>query len=488
MGQQRLSENGQPSRGAGGALGAASGTARANGTAGASRRRLLKASLAAGAVASVGGWRLAPRSAAEPQTSAARQPGSLPYPHLAEGTDTIPEIKHIVVLMMENHSYDNHLGMLRRQGADGFKLGANGKPLATNPYPDGRIQHAFRMPTTCQLHGQPTQTWTNTHIQLDGGKLDGFVKSGSGPVSMGYWQRDDVPFYYSMASVFPVADRYFCSVPGPTFPNRRYLIAATSIGMTSDAIPSLTGYPANGTIFDRLHKAGVSWKDYYSPATVVPTLALFPRLLVNYHDNIATTDDFFSDAAAGRLPGFSLVEPNYLLSSEEDPQNIAIGEHFVAKVINAVMKGPSWEHTMVIWTFDEHGGYYDHVVPPRAIAPDDIPPNTDGGRTFTGFHQYGFRVPCVVVSKWARPNYVSHNVFDHTSICALVEAKWNLAAMTRRDANANNMLDMLDLTTPAFKTPPALKPPKVDTDPGVLTCSITGPGTIPPPGSVSPAP
>src|SRR6266436_3167288 len=154
-----------------------------------------------------------------------RRPGSLPNPALAEGTDTLPQIEHIVVLMMENHSYDDHLGMLRRQGADGFKLGSDGKPLAVNPYPDGRLQHAFRMPTTCQLLLKPSQTWTNSHIQLDGGKLDGFVKSSSGPVSMGYWQRSDLPFYYSLASVFPLADRYFCSVPGPTFPNRRYLIA-----------------------------------------------------------------------------------------------------------------------------------------------------------------------------------------------------------------------------------------------------------------------
>jgi phospholipase C len=456
---------------------------------GASRRRLLKAGLAAGAAASVGAWRMAPQTAAaESQPSAAREPGSLPYPNLAPGTDTMPQIKHIVVLMMENHSYDNHLGMLQRHGADGFTLGADGKPLATNPYPDGRIQHAFRMPTTCQLHGQPSQTWTDSHTQVDGGKLDGFVKSHSGPVAMGYWQGEDTPFYFSMASVFPLADRYFCSVLGPTFPNRRYLIAATSNGMTSDSIPSLTGYPANGTIFDRLHAANVSWKDYYHPSTIVPTLALFPKLLVKYHDNIATDDDFFSDAAAGTLPGFSIVEPNYLLESEEDPQNIAIGEQYAAKVINAIMHGPSWQHTLVIWTYDEHGGYYDHVLPPRAIAPDDVAPNTNGGPTYTGFHQYGFRVPCVLVSRWAKPNYVSHNTFDHTSILALVESKWNLAALTRRDANANNMLDMLDLSHPAFDKPPTLKQPLVATDPGALLCSVTGPGTIPPPGSVSPPP
>ena len=106
--------------------------------------------------------------------------------------------------MMENHSYDNKLGMLRRPGADGFRLGRDGLPLATNPYANGDIQHAFRMPTTCQLDGAPGQDWLDSHIQFDGGRNDGFVESGSGPVAMGYWEQADQPFYYSLASAFPI--------------------------------------------------------------------------------------------------------------------------------------------------------------------------------------------------------------------------------------------------------------------------------------------
>jgi phospholipase C len=373
--------------------------------------------------------------------------------------------------------------MLGRAGADGFPLGSNGLPLAVNPYADGRLQHAFRMPTTCQLSGHPSQTWADCHTQLDGGKLDGFVKSGSGPVSMGYWERADLPFYYSMASVFPIADRYFCSVLGQTFPNRRYLMAATSLGMINDGVPDPFQYPKNGTIFDRLHNAGVTWRDYFS---VLPTMGLFPPLLVKYPGHLALIDDFFSDAKAGKLPGFSLVEPNYGTQSEEDPQNIAVGEQFAAKVIDAVIQGPGWKNTLLVWTFDEHGGYYDHVVPPPAIAPDNIGP--DGSPAFTGFRQYGFRVPCAIVSPYARPGYVSHQVSDHTSICALVESKWNLPAMTYRDANAHNMLDMLDLSRPAFLSPPRLAKPLLATDPGAMACSTKGPGTIPPPGSISPPP
>jgi phospholipase C len=457
-----------------------------SGPAGTSRRSVLRTALGVGTVLGTGAWRTA--AAAAGHAKPVRLPGSLPYPELKAGTDTIPEIKHIVVLMMENHSYDNHLGMLPRSGADGFPLGANGKPKANNPYPDGKIQHAFRMPTTCQLSGQPSQTWHDSHVQLAGGHLTGFVRSGSGPVAMGYWEEADLPFYYSLASTFPIADRYFCSVLGQTFPNRRYLMASTSLGMINDGVPNPLDYPANGTIFDRLHHAGISFADYYSVLDdflPTATMGLFPELLIKYAGSLHPVDHFFAAAKAGTLPGFCIVEPDYGTTSEEEPQNIAQGEQFAASVIDAVMRGPGWKNTLLIWTYDEHGGYYDHVVPPAAPAPDDIPPHTDGGPAYTGFKQYGFRVPCAIVSPWARADYISHDVFDHSSICALVEAKWNLAAMTHRDANANNMLDMLDLSSPAFLTPPKLARPLVDSDPHALACNTAGPGTIPPPGSVT---
>ncbi len=451
---------------------------------GPSRRGLLKAGLAAGAVAGTGAWSSAPGGGG--RHPRLRQPGSLPYPQLPAGTDTIPKIEHIVVLMMENHSYDNKLGMLRRRSADGFRLGLRGLPLATNPYANGDLQHAFRMPTTCQ-NNAPSQSWLSSHIQFAGGRNDGFVESGSGPVSMGYWEQADQPFYYSMASVFPISDRYFCSVLGQTYPNRRYLISATSLGFVNDTTPALTDYPPNGTIFDKVAAAGVSWRDYY---TDLATTELYPELyLKNLGTNVVPIADFFTDAAAGALPGLSLVEPNYSVQSEEDPQNIAAGEAFAARVINAVMTGPGWSRTLLIWTYDEHGGYFDHVPPPPAIPPDDIPPDVSAGESaYNGFAQYGFRVPMAVISPWARPGYVSHRINDHTSICALVEAKWNLPAMTCRDANAGNLLDMVDLRFPAFLRPPPLAQPLLDTDPASLACSVTGPGVIPPPGSVSPPP
>jgi phospholipase C len=149
-----------------------------------------------------------------------------PFPDRAEGRDNLPEIEHILVLMMENHSYDNYLGMLgrgpgERPRGDGFVIGPDGLPTATNPTPDGAIQHAFRMPTTCQLKGKPWQEWTESHIQFNDGRNDGFVRSTSGAVAMGYWTGDDLPWAYSLATTFPLADRWFGSLLGQTQPNRR---------------------------------------------------------------------------------------------------------------------------------------------------------------------------------------------------------------------------------------------------------------------------
>jgi phospholipase C len=440
------------------------------------RRGVLKAGLAAGAVAGTGAWRMAPGH------RPLRQPGSLPYPELPAGTDTIPQIEHIVVLMQENHSFDNRFGMLRRRGVDGFRLGRDGLPTASNPYANGQIQHAFRMPTTCQ-NGTVTQEWGNSHIQYDNGKMDGFVITSKAE-AMGYWQEEDQPFYYSLFRHFPIADHYHCSVLGQTYPNRRYLLAATSIGQVNDTLPNLTDYPAGGTIYDQLNAQGITWKDYYTalPATV----ELYPKLYFDNLANVVPIADFFTDAAAGTLPGYSLLEPNYETQSEEDPQNIAVGEEFAASVVNAIINSPAWDRTVLLFTYDEHGGYYDHVRPPRAVPPDSIPPDVPAGESaYDGFARYGFRVPFALVSPWARRDFVSHRTYDHTSILKLVETKWNLPALTYRDANAAAMLDMLDLRRPSFAEPPELEQPLAVSDPSALSCSVTGPGTIPPPGSVT---
>ncbi len=407
-----------------------------------------------------------------------RQAGSLPFPTRPVGVDQIPQIKHIVVLMMENHSFDNVLGLIGR--GDGFTLDSHGQPTATNPDGHGNLVHAFHMPTECQTRGIGND-WKVAHEAYDHGKLDGFV-TGTTAEAMGYLTEDDLPFTCGMASTFPIADRYFCSAMAQTDPNRRYLIAGTSLGLIDDTFPS--ALPPNGVIFQQFDKHGITWKDYYS---TLPTMGVFLPLLSDpaMRAGLAGIDEFYTDAAAGTLPSFSLVEPDYDKQSEEDPQDVQFGDQFVGKIVNAVMSGPGWPSTMLIWTYDEHGGYYDHVPPPRAVPPDDVPPALVPGDPPGGFDRYGFRVPAGVVSPYARRHFVSHTVYDHTSILKTVEEKWNLPALTRRDANASSLFDMVDLTSAPFHTPPVL--PAAADPTAASGCLTTGAGTIPPPSAVTPA-
>ena len=205
-----------------------------------------------------------------------------------------------------------------------------------------------------------------------------------------------------------------------------------------------------------LNAYGVTWKNYFAD---LPTVGLFPYVLEDNPGNVVPVADFFTDCAAGTLPNFSIVDPESFEGSEENPQDAQTGAYYAYRVIDAVMKSPAWPSTALILTFDEHGGYYDHVPPVQLPRPDSIPPAVAAGDTYGDLYSWsGFRVPAVVVSPWARANYVSHTVYDHTSILRLVESKWNLPALSNRDANAHPMLDCFDFRSPAFLKPPALTP------------------------------
>ncbi|HEX6855393.1 MAG TPA: alkaline phosphatase family protein [Streptosporangiaceae bacterium] len=469
-------------------------------------------------------WRPAARAAA---------PGERPEPSRPPGTDLLPQLKHIVVLMMENHSYDNYLGMLRGRG-DGFPLGADGEPDVWNTGADGQRIRAHHLASTRQRAGIPSQSWHATHHQWQGGSCDGFVtatqrvvdapgtdQADAAALAMGYWTEQDLPFYYGLARTFPLADRWFGSCLGPTFPNRRFLIAGTAHGLISDAPYDLLDYPPAGTIFDLLTRHGVSWVNYHPVAgdqsrlrryrhhgqrmarrrllsagrfhqsvaqgiqkDIQFTADVYPVGFGRYMQHVRSTDEFFADAQDGTLPSFSIVDPDFTEFSEENPQDVQRGESFAAEVINAVMHGRGWPGTLLIWTYDEHGGYYDHVPPPEAVPPDDVLGRSLLGspttlqrvvrRFFPGtvaeeenltegpirYDRYGFRVPAVLVSPYARQDFVSSEVFDHTSVLKLAGEKWNLPALTRRDAAANAPLGLLDLDSPpAFLDPPKLPEP-----------------------------
>jgi len=460
-----------------------------------------------------------------------RRPGSRPEPSRPAGTDLLPQIEHIVVLMMENHSYDNYFGMLQGRG-EGFPIGADGEPAVWNQGTGGESVRAHHLHSTDQHPQAPSQSWHASHLQLGDGNCEGFVAStqkvlpeadDAAAVGMGYWSGEDLPFYYGLARTFPLCDRWFSSCMGPTFPNRRFLIAGTAHGLIDDLSVDLLDYPPAGTIFDMLTTYGISWVNYHPVAedksaarryahhkrrmarrrllslgrsvrTVTQglqkdlqfTADLFPLGLARYMQHVRSTDQFFADADDGTLPGFSIVDPDFDNYSEENPQDIRKGESFAAEVINRVMHGPGWPRTLLIWVYDEHGGYYDHVSPPAAIPPDDVPGRSligsptrlqtllrplfpgmvhDAEKMTQGPHyydQYGFRVPAVIVSPYARPDYVCSDVLDHTSVLRLLEQKWNLPALTARDAAASAPLSALDLASPpAFLKVPSLPEPSL---------------------------
>jgi phospholipase C len=438
------------------------------------RRTLLRGAAGGAALAAAGGlpaW-ARPVLRANPHV---RRPDSLPFPHLPAGTESMHEIKHIVVLMMENHSFDNLLGMVPYQvpgrgNVDGLTFNKNGTPLDFNPGPGGRRVYARHASTPCQPHSEPSQTWDASHEAFHGGRMDGFV-SASDESAMVYWDRSDIPYTYSLARHFPIGERYFCSVLAQTYPNRRFFFCGTASGLIATTSETFHVPAANGNLWDRLDAHNISYSVYYQD---LPSWAIVPHLITPARSaRMHKFDSFYSDMAAGRLPAFTFLDPNYSTTSQENPQDIQVGERFIADVANAIMQAPTWRHTAMFITYDEHGGYYDHVPPPRAIKPDNIAPMLAPSDFQTGYNRYGFRVPMIVVSPWARKNYVSRVVQDHTSMGAFIERKWNLPAMTFRDANADAMTDYFDFSRPAFATPPAVAAAP-SLKPGLARCQAHG--------------
>lgn len=441
-----------------------------------SRRQLITGASALSAYAALS--RLAGCTGAVDPGPAPGLPGNRPFRDLPEGTDTIPQIAHVVIVMMENHSFDNYLGML--DPSVGFALDAMGRPTASCPDGMGHHIRAFVMPNACQLESEPSQAWTASHASYANGANDGFVQA-SGPVSMGYWTERDLPFYYGLARTFALSSRWFGSTLAQTYPNRRFLMAGTAYGITTtDAHALAAPTPPNGTIFDKLEAHGITWKDY---ASDLPGVAILPAL-ARRRSNLGTIAQFMADAAAGTLPSVSLVDPPFSADgSEENPQDVRLGEQFVSRIVSAVTSGPRWSHTLLVWLYDEHGGYYDHVPPPDAIPPDDQPALASDGTVLGPYDRYGFRVPAVIVSPYAKRAHVSDTVRDHTSVLRFLERKWNLGALTYRDASADDLMDSLDLDAPPFMTPPTLPMPAL-ADPMAPACTPGMPGTIPPPDAV----
>lgn len=412
---------------------------------------------------------LSDAQAAQARAACQFQAGTLPGLSLAKDAPLGPEIpiNNIVVLIFENRSFDHLLGNLPQAGQPDAEVAPAG---VTNPDDSGKPIARFHEEVMC--FEDTSHSWNGEHIEWNNGKNDGFVKAnaipdGAEPVppdgtrAMGYYDQTDLPYLYGLATTFAIGDHYFQSVLGPTYPNRDFANAATSFGHTSNNLFT----DIRPTIQLALDGASVNWIDYYTNA---PGPAVFLGSLAQDFDHLEPIAQFFTDAQAGMLPPVSWVDPELegtLGAGRTDfhpPGDPQSGEAFLKTVVSALMASPQWPHTALFVTFDENGGLYDHMPPPPACPPDDIAPILEGGDLPGDFARYGFRVPLIVISPYAKAHYVSHTIYDHTSILRFIEARFKLTALTRRDANADPLYDLFDFHKTAFAKAPTLPEPMLD--------------------------
>ena len=369
-------------------------------------------------------------------------------------------IDHVVVLMMENRSFDHFLGWL--PAADGRQRGLEYPDLDGNPVPTYSLAPDF---TGCGFQ-DPDHSYEGGRTEYDDGRCDGWLRVND-VYSIGFYERKDLPFLGQAAPDWTSCDRYFASILGPTFPNRFYQHS----GVT-DRLSNTLALSTLPTIWDRLAGAGLQGRYYFNN---LPFVALWGA---KYLPITRPFTAFLDDCSAGTLPHVAYVDPVFTLEGDEPSSNddhphddVRAGEAFLSQVYDAVTSSPNWERTLLVINFDEWGGFFEHVPPDE--APDVQP----------GFQRRGFRVPALLISPWAKRHHVAHEVFDHTSVLRMIEWRWNLSPLSVRDATANNLADALELD----------KKPKLDAE-GYDVPSFVSAGCTPPPASVpsartaSPAP
>ena len=351
-------------------------------------------------------------------------------------------IEHVVVVMMENRSFDHFLGWL--PGADGRQAG-----LAFTDK-RGATQRTFPLAPNfqnCQF-ADPDHSYEGGRAQFDNGANDGWLRAGTDDLfPIGYYTQDDLAFYGGAVPAWTTFDRYFAAILGPTYPNRFFMHAAQT-----DRLSNTLTVSTIPTIWDRLAERALSGTYYYSD---LPVLALWGGRYTSISKPIA---DFFDDASAGNLPNVAYVDPRFIgegqgTSNDDHPlADIRNGQAFTSQIYDAVTASPNWPDTVLIFNYDEWGGFFDHVPPPLAPQTElDLQLGNDG--------RLGFRVPCLMVSPLARRGFVGRQQYDHTSILSLIEWRWRLDPLSARDVTANNIAHALDfgrpknLMVPQFSVP-----------------------------------
>lgn len=369
-------------------------------------------------------------------SATASQVTALPSPESSQ-------IDHIIVVMMENRSFDHFLGWLP---------GANGKQAGLTYFDNEDQAHpTYRLNTFVGCaHPDPDHSYTGGRSEYNNGQMDGWLKTTTNDTfSIGYYTEEDLPFFSALARNFTTLDNYFASILGPTFPNRVFQHAAQT-----DRVSNTLDISTLPTIWDNLAAAGISHKYYYSN---IPFLALWG---LKYADISAISLDFLLDAATGNLPAVSFLDPSFTIlddgeGNDDHPHaDVRAGEAFLGLVYEAVTKSPNWKNTVLIINRDEWGGFYDTVVPPRVVAPNEIDTDLIDGKALLGC-----RVPTIIVSPFSRgipaTPRINSCLYDHTSVLKLIEWRYNLPPLTKRDASneVENLAVALNFDTPDISVP-----------------------------------
>jgi phospholipase C len=358
-------------------------------------------------------------------------------------------------VMMENRSYDHLFGARRLEGKPGTAFPASltmpdlqGTPVA--PYvPEGRE-------APCVL--DPPHGWDASHRQFNNGAMDQFLvehqhEHAGSLEAMQYLTREHAPVSYALADAYTSCDRWFCSVMGPTLPNRAYWHAASSFGLkvNNDVLNKFSAGVPIPTIYNRLADKGVDWAYYYGNLAVVSLLGQEGPYKVDlgpndgtghirrFGDALVGAGQFFKDAAAGTLPPVVYIDPAFGENDDHPPVHPILGQEFIASIYTALANSPQWNNIMLVITYDENGGFFDHVAPPTTTD------ETEANFGIAGFEQMGFRVPTIVAGPYAKQGHVSSVTYDHTSALKHLANAFELEPLNARMMAANDLMDCIDL-------------------------------------------
>ncbi len=359
-------------------------------------------------------------------------------------------IKHFLFLMQENHSFDNYFGTY--PGANGIPEGTC-MPYDPNDESLGCVE-PFRLGENDVEMDDPDHSEETHAVQYNDGLMNGFVyalerRSQDGRLAMGYYDGETLSYYWNIADEYVLFDNFFSSVHGGSFDNHMYWVAGQTVvaNANEDMQVLLNNTP---TIFDRLEEQGISWKFYvqnYEPGLTYRTASLYPMNrasqviwvpLLNMdrflddpvlNSRIVNLDEYYDDLANGTLPSVAFLVPSG--PSEHPPSNVVSGARFVRSLLQRLIQSDYWESSAFLWSYDDWGGWYDHVPPPRV---DEF--------------GYGFRVPALLVSSYARQGHIDSTLTDYTSALKFIQDNWNLEPLADRDAQANSIVSAFDFTQP----------------------------------------